>query len=90
MALERLGGGGGGGLEFGGEARGLFLFPASFAAGLGVCIVSKVPNKEFISEGSPWSLNSHSFFSQFSCIILPPFQNIRCFSFVKQMYLDIF
>jgi hypothetical protein len=22
--------------------------------------------------------------------ILPPFQNIRCFSFVKQMYLDIF
>jgi hypothetical protein len=23
-------------------------------------------------------------------ILLPPFQNIRCFSFVKQMYLDIF
>jgi hypothetical protein len=23
-------------------------------------------------------------------LILPPFQNIRCFSFVKQMYLDIF
>jgi hypothetical protein len=23
-------------------------------------------------------------------VILPPFQNIRCFSFVKQMYLDIF
>jgi hypothetical protein len=22
--------------------------------------------------------------------ILPPFQNIRCFSFVKQTYLDIF
>jgi hypothetical protein len=22
--------------------------------------------------------------------LLPPFQNIRCFSFVKQMYLDIF
>jgi hypothetical protein len=22
--------------------------------------------------------------------VLPPFQNIRCFSFVKQMYLDIF
>jgi hypothetical protein len=24
------------------------------------------------------------------CYILPPFQNIRCFRFVKQMYLDIF
>jgi hypothetical protein len=24
------------------------------------------------------------------CKLLPPFQNIRCFSFVKQMYLDIF
>jgi hypothetical protein len=23
-------------------------------------------------------------------IILPPFQNIRCFRFVKQLYLDIF
>jgi hypothetical protein len=23
-------------------------------------------------------------------LVLPPFQNIRCFSFVKQMYLDIF
>jgi hypothetical protein len=23
-------------------------------------------------------------------ILLPPFQNIRCFSFVKQMHLDIF
>jgi hypothetical protein len=22
--------------------------------------------------------------------VLPPFQNIRCFSFVKQIYLDIF
>jgi hypothetical protein len=22
--------------------------------------------------------------------LLPPFQNIRCFSFMKQMYLDIF
>jgi hypothetical protein len=22
--------------------------------------------------------------------ILPPFQNIRCFKFVKQLYLDIF
>jgi hypothetical protein len=22
--------------------------------------------------------------------LLPPFQNIRCFRFVKQMYLDIF
>jgi hypothetical protein len=22
--------------------------------------------------------------------VLPPFQNIRCFSFVKLMYLDIF
>jgi exosome complex RNA-binding protein Rrp4 len=22
--------------------------------------------------------------------VLPPFQNIRCFSFVKQVYLDIF
>jgi hypothetical protein len=22
--------------------------------------------------------------------VLPPFQNIRCFSFVKQMYLDMF
>jgi hypothetical protein len=24
------------------------------------------------------------------CLLLPPFINIRCFSFVKQMYLDIF
>jgi hypothetical protein len=24
------------------------------------------------------------------CHVLPPFQNIRCFSFVKQMYLDLF
>jgi hypothetical protein len=24
------------------------------------------------------------------CYILPPFQNIRCFSFMKQVYLDIF
>jgi hypothetical protein len=23
-------------------------------------------------------------------LVLSPFQNIRCFSFVKQMYLDIF
>jgi hypothetical protein len=23
-------------------------------------------------------------------LILPPFQNIRCFRFVKQMYLDMF
>jgi hypothetical protein len=23
-------------------------------------------------------------------IVLPPFRNIRCFSFVKLMYLDIF
>jgi hypothetical protein len=49
MAFELLSGGGGGGPE----SRGLFLFPASCAAGLGVF--------EFIFEGSPWSLNSHSF-----------------------------
>jgi hypothetical protein len=24
------------------------------------------------------------------CIILSPFKNIRCFSFIKLMYLDIF
>jgi hypothetical protein len=24
------------------------------------------------------------------CDILPPFQNIRCFRFVKRMYLDMF
>jgi outer membrane protein insertion porin family len=23
-------------------------------------------------------------------VLLPPFQNIRCFRFVKQMYLDMF
>jgi hypothetical protein len=29
-------------------------------------------------------------FLYYQCNILPLFQNIRCFSFVKQMYLDIF
>jgi hypothetical protein len=24
------------------------------------------------------------------CMVLPPFQNIRCFRFVNQMYLDTF
>jgi hypothetical protein len=45
MALELLGGGGGGG---GPEFGWEFVsYP--------------IPNKEFIFEGSPWSLNSHSF-----------------------------
>jgi hypothetical protein len=36
-------------------------------------------------RSSPWVLNDTIVLD-----ILPPFQNIRCFRFVKQLYLDIF
>jgi hypothetical protein len=35
-------------------------------------------------------LNHVSIFVELDCMILPPFLNIRCFSFVKQIYQAIF
>jgi hypothetical protein len=40
------------------------------------------------TKGEGWGRDAARI--DYVCHILPPFQNIRCFSFVKQMYLDIF
>jgi hypothetical protein len=64
----------------------------------GVCSVDGEASLQSMTVGSPTSscLKHMGVMilrrSKFICCsyILPPFQNIRCFSFIKQMYLDIF
>uniref|UniRef100_A0ACD5ZCF7 Uncharacterized protein n=1 Tax=Avena sativa TaxID=4498 RepID=A0ACD5ZCF7_AVESA len=48
---------------------------------------------DMLNTGAPQggAITAALFLKQVSiCILLPPFQNIRCFSFVKQVYLDSF